>query len=142
MDSNEVERLVRPGRLTEAELLDLVDHVKEVFFEEFDDALTAHEPPASLEASIVRQLARFLNSYRLEPGPDFADAATAGVMYESHEPHYRDRPKLNFIGMAQQRNGDARWSFSLNLGLARDLNALVGDGIGLAATARFTNPAR
>jgi hypothetical protein len=142
LDSDEVERLVRPERLTEAELLELLRHVADVFYEEFDDALNADGRPASLEADLVRRLARFLDKFNLVPRPDFADTVTPGVMYESSEPRYRDRPLLAFSGTAEGRADGVFWSFWLSTHLAPDLNALVGESLGIASAARFTNPAR
>jgi hypothetical protein len=141
LDSDEVARLVRPARLTESELLHIAGNVVDVLYEEFDDVLAASGRPASLEASVERQLARFLNAYNLMPGPDFAVETTAGVTYESREPHYRDRPMLTFHGAASGRKEQDFWTFWMSVRLAPELNALVGDTLGIVATARFTNPA-
>jgi hypothetical protein len=142
LDSDEVEHLVRPERLTEAELLELLGHIADVFYEQFEDALNADGRPASLEADLVRRLARFLDKFKLVPRPDFADTVTPGVMYESSEPRYRDRPLLAFSGSAEGRADGVLWSFWLSTRLAPDLNALVGESLGIASAARFTNPAR
>lgn len=141
LDSDEVERLVRPTRLTESEVLRIARHAVDALYEEFDDALAAHGLPASLEASVMRQLARFLNAYQLVPGPDFAEQTESGVMYESRQPHYRDRPLLTFHGAATTRKARDFWTFWMSVGLAPELNALVGESLGIVATARFTNPA-
>jgi hypothetical protein len=141
LDTDEVERLVRPERLTESELLELLRHVADVFYEAYEEALTAEGRPASLEADLIRRLARFLDKFKLVPRPDFADTVTPGVMYESSEPRYRDRPLLAFSGAAEGRADGVFWSFWHSTHLAPDLNALVGESLGIASAARFTNPA-
>jgi hypothetical protein len=145
VDRDEVVRLLVPDRLTESQVLITAKGVVDSLVENFAESLESRQPGSqSLEATLRRYLAKFLDHYDLAPELDFGARTDVAMMY-GRGPGYADRPTLSLRGTAYHQETDSQWGFSLSLDLSDEMSRVrpeAGSVRGIAGPEPYEADAR